>query len=132
VEAKSEATKKKEAAAVIEGLPAEAPAAEVPVVEEVALESVEAVEEAEETAEPLATDTEFTPPLPLEPQAPTEKATLRFAEEVVIPAPVKPGTKSKKKKRKGAPGKGSAEDGIKIKKLRRTLETLDIDEDEGY
>ena len=121
VEAKSEATKKEEAAIVIEEAVLES------------IETEEAVGEAEETAEPLATvDTEFTPPLPLEPREPAEKATLRFAEEVVIPAPVKPGAKPKKKKKKGTLGKGSAEDGIKIKRLRRTSETLAIDEDEGY
>jgi hypothetical protein len=50
-----------------------------------------------------------------------------------VPTSVKAGTKPKKKKKKGAPDKEKAEDGIKIKKLRRVSQAIaDYEEDEEY
>jgi len=114
-EAKLLTTETEEAAIAGEELPAEVPA----------------VVESEEAAEPVpALETIFTPPLvSFEPQVATEKAQIRFAEDILVPTPIKPGAKSRKKKKKGVQGKGSAEDGIKIKKLRRVSETLETDEE---
>jgi len=116
-----------EAAAVGEELAGEIPAAEEPVsidIEEVG---------GEEVGEPLEPIGVEVPPLTSEPKVAAEKAKIRFAEEIMIPQPIKPGAKSKKKKKKGAPGKESAEDGIKIKKLRRMPGTIEVNgEDEEY
>ena len=85
----------------------------------------------EEAAEPLpATDGTFIPPqIPFEPQAAVEKPQVRFAEDILVPGPTKPETKSKKRKKKGTKGEGRAEDGIRLKKQRREPE-IRIDEDE--
>ncbi len=114
-EAKLLTTETEGAAIVGEELPAEVPT----------------VVESEEAAEPVpALETTFTPPLvSFEPQVATEKAQIRFAEDILVPTPIKPGVKSRKKKKKGVQGKGSAEDGIKIKKLRRVAGTLETDEE---
>jgi len=138
IDIKSASEAEAEAAAMVgEEIPAEVPAAETPGIEEPTLVSVAAEEvakAAKEAAEPLVTiDAEFTPPPPLEPQVPVEKAQIRFAEEIRGAAPAKPGTKTRKKKKKGVSAKGAAEDGIKIKKLRRMPEIPEIDEeDAGY
>jgi N utilization substance protein A len=84
---------------------------------------IKSASEAEEAAKALATE------------APTseEKSEIRFAEDITIPTPVKAGVKAKKKKKKSAPGKAAAEDGIKIKKRRRVSQSLeDYEENEGY
>ncbi|TET17011.1 MAG: transcription termination/antitermination protein NusA [Dehalococcoidia bacterium] len=122
-EAKPLTTEMEEAAIAGEELPAE-----VPTVVESALVSEEAAEEA---AEPVpALDTTFTPPpVSFEPQVTTEKAQIRFAEDIAVPPPIKPGAKSRKRKKKSVQAKGSAEDGIRIKKLRRVSETLETDEE---
>ena len=85
----------------------------------------------EEAAEPLpATDGTFIPPqIPFEPQAAVEKPQVRFAEDILVPGPTKPETKSKKRKKKGTKGEGRAQDGIRLKKQRREPE-IRIDEDE--
>ncbi|MBA7479375.1 Transcription termination/antitermination protein NusA [subsurface metagenome] len=85
----------------------------------------------EEAAEPLpASDgTSIPPQIPFEPQAAVEKPQVRFAEDILVPGPTKPETKSKKRKKKGTKGKGRAEDGIRLKKQRREPE-IPIDEDE--
>ena len=117
-----------EPAAVDEELPTETPEAELPAVEEPALASVETAEAAE-TGE----EAELPSPVTIEPRPPKEKAELKFAEDITVPTPVKPGAKPKKKKKKGVSGKEKAEDGIKIKKLRRVSQTMvDYDEDEEY
>jgi len=102
--------------------------AETPDVMEPALVSAKPAEEA---AEPLpATDGTFIPPqIPVKPQPAVEKPQVRFAEDILLPAPTKPETKSKKRKRKDTKGKGRAEDGIRLKKQRREPE-IPIDEDE--
>ncbi len=119
-----------EPAAVAEEPAAETPDIALPVIEEPALVSVEATEAAEkgEEAEPPS-------PVILEPQPPKEKAKveLKFAEDITVPTPIKPGAKPKKKKKRGVPGKEKAEDGIKIKKLRRASQTMaDYEADEEY
>ncbi|GAH66252.1 unnamed protein product, partial [marine sediment metagenome] len=85
----------------------------------------------EEAAESLpATDGTFIPPqVPFEPQAAAEKPQVRFAEDILVPGPTKPETKSKKRKKKGTKGEGRAQDGIRLKKQRRESE-IRIDEDE--
>jgi hypothetical protein len=128
-EAKALATEAEGEAVAEEELPSEAP-----VIEEPALVSSETVETAEAATEPQDTvDSEVPPPITLEPPPVAEKAEIRFAEDIVMPAPVKPGAKPKKKKKKSASGKGAAEDGIKIKKRRRVSQSLgDYEEDEEY
>ncbi len=130
-----------EAEAQAKPLPAEAEEAtaageeisgEIPAIEEPARIDVEEAEEEEVgiPLEPISTDI---PPLTAQPKIAAEKARIRFAEEITIPQPVKPGTKLKKKKKKGVSGKESAEDGIKIKKLRRMPGAIEIDgDDEEY
>jgi hypothetical protein len=104
----------------------ETPEATVPAIEEPTLVSVE-------TTEATETGEEAEPPSPviLEPPLPREKVELKFAEDITMPAPTKPGAKPKKKKKKGAMGKEKAEDGIRIKKLRRTSQAI-ADYDEEY
>ena len=122
-----------EAAAVGEELAGEIPAAEG-LVEEPASIDIEEVE-GEEVGEPLEPIGVEAPPFTSEPKVAAEKAKIRFAEEIIIPQPIKPGAKSKKKKKKGASGKESAEDGIKIKKLRRMSGIIEFNgegEDEEY
>ena len=118
-----------ETATVSEEIPAETTA-----IKEPTLVSAGAEEAAEEATEPSAiVDTESAPsPIPIEPQAVVPKVQIRFAEDVMIPKSLKPDAKLKKVKKKGPHGKGNAEDGIKIKKLRRTPETQDVDEEEEY
>jgi N utilization substance protein A len=101
-----------EVATVGEELPAE-----VPAVAEPALAPEETAGEAALT------------PVSLEPQVAPEKGEIRFAEDISVPPPVKPGARSRKGK-KGGRGKASAEDGIKIKRRRRVSKTLEIDEGE--
>jgi len=121
-EAKLVTTETEEAAIAGEEFPAEVPTI---------VESEEALEEA---AEPVpAVEETFAPPVPFEPQVVAEKAQLRFVEDILVPAPIKPGAKSRKKQKKGVQAKGSAEDGIRIKKRRRASETLETgEEDEEY
>ena len=118
-----------EATAVGEELAGEIPAAEGSV-------SIDIEEVGEEVGEPLAPIGAEVPSLTSEPKVAAGKAKIRFAEEIIIPQPIKPGAKSKKKKKKGVSGKESAEDGIKIKKLRRMQGTIEVDgedeEDEEY
>lgn len=58
------------------------------------------------------------------------KKELRFAEEIVPVASPKPGIKSKKRKKKTSRGKESAEDGIRLKKQKRSFEDYSDEEDE--
>ena len=108
----------------------EEPSAEISAILEPASVSAEAP--AGEAAEPLPTpeETSTPPPVLFEPQLTEDKPQLRFAEDISVPGPVKPTAKAKKKKKKGAYAKVSAEDGIKLKKLRRGLETSGEDEEE--
>jgi N utilization substance protein A len=109
-----------------EELLVETPEAAVPAIEEPTLVSVETTEAAE-TGE----EAELPSPVTLEPQPPKEKVEIKFAEDITMPTPIKPGAKPKKKKKKGATGKEKAEDGIRIKKLRRASQAI-ADYDEEY
>jgi N utilization substance protein A len=125
--AKALATEAEAEAVAEEELPAEAAVFEEPA----AAEAAEITEEAEE----LEGAVESEVLTPVTPEAPTseEKPEIRFAEDITIPTPVKAGVKAKKKKKKSAPGKAAAEDGIKIKKRRRVSQSLeDYEENEGY
>jgi len=85
-----------------------------------------AAETTEEEAEPVpALETAFVPP----PVPAVEKPQIRFAEDVLVSGPTKPVAKSKKKKKKDTYGKKGAEDGIKLRKLRREQE-VPVDEEE--
>ena len=108
-----------EEVAVGEELPAEIPAT--------ADSTVAFAESAEEAAEPLPA-LEAVPFKPLESQVAVEKPRLRFAEDILVPVPTKPEAKSKKRKKKDNQGKKSADDGIRLRKLRRESE---IDTDIG-
>jgi len=94
--------------------------------------SAEAPEkEAAEPTEPLPTAEEVfaQPPVFFEPKLTAEKTELRFAEDILVPRAAKPGDKAKEKKKKGAYRKESAEDGIRLKKRRRDVESLNEDEE---
>jgi len=110
----------------------EVPATETAVVEEPTLS--EEASEAEEAIEPLAPiGVEPLSPIALETEPANKEAGFRFAEDIMTPISIKPAAKSKKKKKKGPLGKGDAEDGIKIKKLRRMTQALeDYEENEEY
>jgi len=102
----------------------------------VAPEEALALEEAEAEPEPVL-ETELAPPETIL-KPPVEVGTeaapkLRFAEDVLGPAPTKAvsKSKSKKKKKKGAPER-SAEDGVRIRKQRREREIFDEEEGEEY
>ena len=94
-----------------------------PAIPESALVSTEAAE----AAEPLSLDAAFAPLHEL--GAAVEKPQIRFAEDIMVSTPAKPEAKSRKKK-KGAHIKGSAEDGIKLRKRRRELEIPVGDEED--
>jgi len=102
----------------------------------VAPEEALALEEAEAEPEPVL-ETELAPPETIL-KPPVEVGAeaapkLRFAEDVLGPAPTKAvsKSKSKKKKKKGAPER-SAEDGVRIRKQRREREIFDEEEGEEY
>ncbi len=59
----------------------------------------------------------------------TAKKELRFAEEIISTAIPKPGSKTKKKK-KSSKRRETAEDGIRLKKQRRSYDDYGDDEDE--
>ena len=112
---------------VDEEIPVELPV-EILSVPDSDLVSAEAVEE---TAEPLPSlDTAFIPQeISFEPQVTEDKSEIRFAEDIVMSVPAKPGVQSKKKKRKDTYGKESTKEGVGRKKVRRELE---IPEDDEY
>ncbi len=103
--------------------------AEIPTLLEPASVSPEAP--VSETAEPPPTpeETLIPPPVLFEPQLTKDKPQLRFAEDILAPRVAKPGAKPKKKKKKGVHGKESAEDGIRLKKLRQGQEIPDEGEE---
>lgn len=131
---KAEQVKVAQAKVAVEAKPAaaeeEAPIEEAPAP---GLEKpVEVGAAAEKTAEGVALpalDTEFVPQgVPFEPPlVTTPKVELRFAEDI-IPKAAKPDIKAKKDKKKG---KDKGEDGIKMKKARRSRE-IPVEEDEQY
>jgi N utilization substance protein A len=126
-EAEAKSLAAEEPTTVDEELLVETPEAAVPAIEEPTLVSVETAEAAE-TGE----EAELPSPVTLEPQPPKEKVEIKFAEDITMPAHIKPGAKPKKKKKKGATGKEKAEDGIRIKKLRRASQAIAADYDEEY
>ena len=84
----------------------------------------------DEAVEPLP-DLESTPVFEevyLEEPKIEEKPQLRFAEEILVTAPSKPGAKLKKKKKKSTRGKESGEENIRTTKLRRDTEITDDEE----
>jgi len=107
-----------EEGAVEEELPAEVPAM-------VAGEATGVVEEAEPSP---VLETPFAPP-----PVPTEGETqIRFAEDILVSKPAKPGVRTKKKKKKKDTYSQKSEDGIKTKKPRRGKETPVDEDEEGY
>ena len=136
VEAAKQLVETEEEAVVEEVEEKEEVPAEVPVELEPALVSAEVdtaeIEGKEEKEDVLTSldDTVAAPPILFEPQATTEKAELRFAEDIMGPSSAKTDTKSKKKKKKGAQDKGREEDGIRLKRVRR--QEFDIDDESEY
>jgi len=116
-----------------EAVIAEEPSAEIPAIPEPVSLPTES-----EVAEPLPAESEMGEPLPaldthfipFEPQVATGKPQLRFAEDILPAKPAKPGTKSRKRKKKSAYDRETAEDGIRLRKQRRGVEI--IDEEEEY
>ena len=106
-------------------------AEEIVVEEESPARTTDIIEPALVSAKPpeeTANDTFIPPQIPSEPQASVAKPQVRFAEDILVPGPPKPETKSKKRK-KSNKDRRAAKDGIKIKKQRRAPAVL-IDEDE--
>jgi len=108
----------------------EEPPTIIPDAMEPALVTAKAPEEAA-AASPATDDIPIPPEIPSEPQAVVKKPQVRFAEDILVPGPTKPEPKSKKRKKKGTKGKERAEDGIRLKKVRRGAE-IPVDEDEEY
>ena len=107
-----------EEAVVQEELPAEVSAM-------VAGETTGVVEETEPSP---VLETPFAPlPVPAE-----GKTKIRFAEDVLISKPAKPGAKTKKTKKKKDTYSRKSEDGIKIRKPRREKETPVDENEEDY
>ncbi len=83
---------------------------------------------AEEISEPLPKapeESSIPPPVEAKPQ-------LRFAEDLLVSAPVrKNGAKSGKRRKKGTREKRSDEDGIRLRKARR-LPEISMGDDEEY
>ena len=118
-EAAKQAVEMEEEAAVEEEVPAEIPVELEPGVISAETEEGEAEEMEEGEVVPVPS-LETTEAVPFEPQVVTKEPELRFAEDIVAPGPLKPeGSKPKKKKKKGAQAKERAEDGIRVKRVRR-------------
>jgi len=98
----------------------------------------EEIAEVAEAAEPTLVSAEVpqkaakTLPADAVAQETVTKQRLRFAEDLLSPAPPKPQTKDKKKKKKTSRAKESAEDGIRLKKKRRGVELHEDEEREYY
>jgi len=118
-------TETEEEAPAGEELPTEIPE-EIPAAPEPVLVSAES-----EEAEPLpALDTQLTPS-EVEPQVTADRPQLRFAEDILAPRPPKPGAKPrKKKKKKSTYDREATEDGVRLKKQRRSVQI--IEEEEEY
>ena len=95
----------------------EAPSEESAVVEQAA---VAAEPEAEEVVEPIR----------FEPEVVAEKSELRFAEDIIKPEAPKRDSRTKKKKKKGAPAKDRDDDGIRLRKVRR--QEISVDGEDEY
>ncbi|MBA7476505.1 Transcription termination/antitermination protein NusA [subsurface metagenome] len=115
-----------------EAVPVDMQAASTAGIESVAeappLSEAEAAAALEETtAVPVLSSSSLPGEVSVEPEAAVSKPQLRFAEDIFVAGPTKPEAKSRKKK-KGTQVKDKAEDGIKIKKLRRAAE-ISIDDE---
>ncbi len=106
---------------------------DVPVAETEEVEEAEPLPETEEavheetTAVPVLSDSSLPHEVSLEPPTAVSEPQIRFAEDIFVAGPVKPETKSRRKK-KGAQSKDRAEDGIRLKRVRRARE-IDIDDE---
>ena len=91
-------------------------------------------EEEEEEGEPVEPEEAVAPEMVEDTEAAREKPAIRFAEDIMMPEPAKSGASrsKKKKKKKGSSVKENAEDGIKIKRMKRMAEEMGIDEEEDY
>jgi N utilization substance protein A len=130
-EAKPPAKARAKKAVPAEEATTEEPLAEAPPApEEISEPAVEPTEEAAEPA-PAPKEEEAAEALVFfEPQLAEDKPQLRFAEDTALHRTAKPETKDKKKKKKkGIQAKETAEDGIRLKKRRRTGVTVEEDED---
>jgi N utilization substance protein A len=58
-----------------------------------------------------------------------EKGPIRFAEEIMVSAPPKPGAKQRKKKKKEVHGKEREKEGVKLKKGHREVEVPEEEEE---
>ncbi len=119
-------------AATAEAAPAEVEAApvtaETSVVPEAALAPAAEGPVAEAVEAPVEPEKELVPPtVVLEKQSAVAKPALRFAEDIMGPRPAKAAAPKTKKKK--SYGKESAEDGIRLRKGRRGVETGGEDED---
>ncbi len=105
---------------------AEVEKAEVEKVAEAELVTEAEVEVIGEMAEPLpAIETIPVPPeVSLEPQVTAKKVQIRFAEDILVSAPTKPGAKPREKKKKRTRGKERDEDGLKLRKRLLDTEAL--------
>jgi N utilization substance protein A len=106
------------------------PIEELPATVEEAAVSEEKPPDEKATTIPAAAEATEPAPVFFEPKITGGKAELRFAEDTLVAKPAKPESKAKKKKKKGTYGKESAEDGIRIKKVRRGQVITEEDEEE--
>ncbi len=128
----AEAEKAEAARILAEAAEETAAVAETPAEALAELEPVPVSAEAAEVAEavPNIETPSMAPTAPVRPPATGRKPQLRFAEDVLVPAPAKPDSKSRKRKKKGTLDRGVDEDGIRLKKARRGREISLDDEDE--
>ena len=129
-EAMAEAEAKSAIEAEEEAMVGEEVAAEVPTIPELALVSNEP--SPEEVAEPLPDLGGVAVPQEVSfgKQRTETEHRLRFAEEIMVSAPGKPDTKSRKKKKKGTRSKESAEGDVRAIKPRRVREFIEGEDDE--
>jgi len=114
--------------AIEEAITSEELPTEIPAILEPALVPTKAP--ADEAAEPLPALDSASIPQEISFQQPTaaEKPQLKFAEEILVAGPSKPGIKSRKKKKKSARGKERDEDSIRGTKPRRAIDFVEDDE----
>ncbi len=94
-------------------------------------EEKEEVEEEEEEGEPMpALDGELVVSAASFEQAAPEKPSLRFAEDIMVSAPIKASTKTKKKKKKGSQDKDSEEGQGRGRKAQHKIDLTDYEDDE--
>jgi len=100
---------------------------EIPPVPDSALVSARAVEESAEPLRPLDT-TVIAKEFSFKLQVAEDKSQIKFAEDIMGPRPVKPGAKSRKKK-KDTHGKERTDDSIKPRRTRQEVEIPEDDEE---